>query len=1114
MNMNGRPYRSAIAGESKINPSTPAPQTNTEVKDNIASDSTAFIVDLLGEGPIEGPAFGASDDSIDKRLRLSTYIDDTPIRSAGQTTDNLQGVSLELRYGDPDQAALTLDTDIEADNVVGIEVTPTTPLVRQITDTDVDKVRFTVRINGLYSVNTSTGNISGTSVEWVVGYRSVGDGGPWVEQTVLVTGKTRSPLDKSIEMTLTGSAPWDIQVRRTTNYALSSSNQNQIYWTLYNEIKSHRMMYPDCAIIGMSAKASSFGGSIPRRSYRVRGLRIKVPSNYDPIEHTYESPAIWDGTFKIAWTNNPAWIYYDLLTNKRYGLGERIAESTVDKWALYVIGKYCDELVDDGYGGLEPRFTFNGVITSRQEAYRVLQTIASCFRGMSYWGAGTVIPIADMPADPICLVTNSDVVDGVFSYEGSSLKSRHTAVLVAWQNPDDLFKSALEFVDDPDGIASIGYRPAEVQAIGCTSRGLARRIGKWLIETEKSEREVVNFSVGIKLAGLRPGDVIMVSDKYYAGVRMGGRILDVMTSGSPPVLTGIKLDSAFSFSVAQSYSAAYQRIDGTMARVDVVNPADADNETVSTDELSFTEEQDSIPIAGASWAIFASDVQPRPFRVISVRDSGNDQLEVSALEYNAGKYAKVESNLTFDEPPFTKLPTGELAIPSNIVTHEELFLSGGVTPRSRLDISWSSSPDKRATYYEVQLQSPTKPWETVAKTTLHAIEVLDIEAATYSIRLRAIDGGTNRASSWVQIDNVAVLGMLVPPDDVASFSAAVVGDTITLNWTACSAINLDHYEIRWSPNTTPGAVTWNAAGTINDALQQTSFSAPLLPGTYLIKAVTMQGVASRNATIIVSNVSSTYNSNAVEQYVEHPLFAGTKTGVIRVGSAIELDYADDFYGRGDFYSVLDFYNQGAGFLAEGSYEFATSYLDLGDVYTSRVAVSYTAVGLSAYEDVFQRLDFFAPTDFFMADPDDWRVFVEIATTDDDPAGTPTWSDWAPIGVANLTFRACKFRAILVAYRNGVTPHVTELSAIVDMPDRLISGSDLVCPVSGLTVVFDPPFLGYSGMSRNDQDMQTGDYAVVTGAGVNGFSIIYRNSSGAAVQRTFDYVARGYGLKIA
>ncbi|NDD11473.1 MAG: host specificity protein J [Betaproteobacteria bacterium] len=486
-----------------------------EAPDSLRSKAYARVVDLVCEGEIEGLAAGLQ----------SVYLDDTPIQNPDGSY-NFTGVTLETRPGTQQQSYIPGFSSVENEVSVGVECKANQPVVRTINDPDVDAVRIKVSIPTLTLQDTTNGDLNGASVSYAIDVQARGAGYVQVLADT-VSGKTTSRYQRSYYIPLTGTGPWDVRLRRITADSTQTSLQNKTFFESYTEVIESKLRYPNSALMALRVDASQFT-SIPRRSYDLKLLRVRIPSNYFPQTRSYAG--VWDGTFKVAWTDNPAWCFYDLVTNTRYGLGSFIPESQVDKWALYRVARYCDELLPNGLGGYEPRFTCNLYLQSREQAYKVVQDMASIFRGMAYWSGGAITVTQDSPQDPVYQFTASNVIDGEFAYQGSSAKARHTVALVSWTDPDDFYRQKVEYVEDMAGIARYGVVQADVVAMGCTSRGQANRVGKWLLYSEQSESEIITFRTGLEGAVVRPGDVIKVADSSRGGLRLGGRIAAATTA--------------------------------------------------------------------------------------------------------------------------------------------------------------------------------------------------------------------------------------------------------------------------------------------------------------------------------------------------------------------------------------------------------------------------------------------------------------------------------------------------------------------------------------------------------------------------------------------------------
>ncbi len=539
----------------------------TEAANTLQSKAVARILDLVSEGEIVGLYTGEGTDG--KKFPFKAiYFDNVPVQSAdgdfinaalsdpelnafaNLTKLNFDGVEMWERLGTPDQAVITEFSEIESERTINLQVTDASPVLFVIADDDVDAIRIKLRLPSLRTVN-GDGSLVGTTLEYTIEYQPAG--GSFTELVGFpdtISGKNTSPYERQILVDLSdkGLFPITFRVKRVTEDSDKATLQNDLFVNGYTEIQRAQMIYPDSALLAFRVNSELFSGRVPRRSFLVRGLKIQVPSNYFPETRLYHrdvtthantgTPQAWDGLFYTAWSNNPAWVLYDILTNARYGLGEFIdGDTQVDRFSLYDIGVYCDEDVDDGLGTglMEPRYSFNGVINTREDAFDVINAITSTFRGMSFWSAAGVTAVADSPKDPKRLVTRANVVNGHFVYSGTALRAQHTAALVGYNDPTNHYKITTEVVEDASRREQFGWRELEVAAFGTTSRGQAYRLGRWIIDSEKNESELVSFTSGLELADLRPGDIIQIADPARQAVRRGGRII-LHTAGTPDTI--------------------------------------------------------------------------------------------------------------------------------------------------------------------------------------------------------------------------------------------------------------------------------------------------------------------------------------------------------------------------------------------------------------------------------------------------------------------------------------------------------------------------------------------------------------------------------------------------
>lgn len=476
--------------------------------DNLKSKQFYRVLDLISEGPIAGP--------VDQEHLSSFKLNKTPITDSSGNV-NVNGISVAWRPGSETQEPINGFSAIEATTIVNTEVTYDTPLVRTVTDQDVTRVRFNIGVTGLMEQD-SKGNQKNTSVTMVIETRT-GSSGWIMEKTVTITGKISGEYLEAHVIDAPDTKPFDIRVRRITPDSSSDLLSNGTVWNSYSEITDDNLSYPFSAVAGSVIDRDQYTDT-PSRTYHLRGLIVDVPDNYEPIARTYSG--LWTGGFKKAWTNNPAWLFRELAKNTRFGLAKRAGYIDVDDGALYILSQYCDQLVDDGYGGKEPRMTLNAYITEQASARDILDKIASMFRGIALWDGLRLSVMLDAPQDPIATITNANVVNGEFKRSSVKRSEKYNAVVVSWTDPDNGWEQVKEYVSDDEMIAKGNYNETTLEAFGCTSRGQAWRAGKWLLETAKRESSRLSFQMARDAIHFTPGDIVEVMDNDYAGTRLGG----------------------------------------------------------------------------------------------------------------------------------------------------------------------------------------------------------------------------------------------------------------------------------------------------------------------------------------------------------------------------------------------------------------------------------------------------------------------------------------------------------------------------------------------------------------------------------------------------------------
>jgi predicted phage tail protein len=697
-----------------------------ELPNTLRATSIQRVLDLISEGEIGGLVDGLK----------SIYLDGVPVQ-ASDGTMNVSGFTYQENKGAPDQSFLPGFPAVEQEVPVGVEVTNggnhlANAIVRRVNELEATAVRFLMVIPALNETFEKDAEMRGASVSFAFDVRPQAEsGGAWqfaIAHTI--TGKTTSEFPATYRVDLPGEGPWDIRVRRLTPDSEQVKLNNSSVWASYTVLFDHKLSYPNSALIGSEIDAQFFGSNVPVRSYDVYGLICRVPTNYDPVARTYTG--LWNGQWKWAWTNNPVWVLFDILTRKRYGIG--LPDVRIDKWTLYQAAQYCDELVPDGFGGMEPRFLFNGVVNAQEDAYTVVQSIASSFRAMSYWGSGQFSLSQDRPKAVRKSFTPANVLGGNFEYSGTGLDTRHTVAIVKWWNPERGYQQDFEVVEDREAIALYGYKPTEVTAYGCTSRGQARRFGLWTLLTEKVEKDSVTFGTGYEGQDLMPGEIIDVADPAFAGVRLGGRVRSV------PDLDTLVMDAAFDFKADETYTVSLAMQDGTLVEYAVAN-APGLSDTI---DLVLPLPAEGGPEAGAVYTLRSNKVSPRAFRVMLVGESDQpDQAQIMAVAYEGDKFPAVDEDFRFDVNPanrYRDLPSPTFVpAPRNVaISFMQRRVAYGSQPF--LQIDWQEAPDARLINgYDVAYKRNDDNWVYLPLTSGTNAEIPNPKPGTYTVRVTAVN---------------------------------------------------------------------------------------------------------------------------------------------------------------------------------------------------------------------------------------------------------------------------------------------------------------------------------------------------------------------------------------
>ncbi|MFG0898770.1 phage tail protein [Enterobacter cloacae complex sp. FYR_6] len=723
-------------------------RTPTEQPDDLQSVAKAKILVALGEGEFAGQLTGKD-----------IYLDGTALENA-DGSQNFSGVTWEFRAGTQAQKYIQGIPGTENEISVGTEVSSATAWTRTFTNTQLSAVRLRLKWPSLFK-QEDDGDLVGYSVNYAIDLQT--DGGTW--QTVLntsVTGKTTSGYERShrIDLPQAGST-WTIRLRKITSDANSAKIGDTMTLQSFTEVIDAKLRYPNTALLYIEFDSSQFNGSIPQISCEPRGRVIRVPDTYDPETRTYSGT--WTGAFKWAWTDNPAWIFYDLVVSDRFGLGHRLTAANIDKWTLYQVAQYCDQMVPDGKGGdgTEPRYTCNVYIQDRNDAYTVLRDFAAIFRGMTYWGGDQIVALADMPRDVDYSYTRANVVGGRFTYSSSTTKTRYTTALVSWSDPGNAYADAMEPVFEQALVARYGFNQLEMTAIGCTRQSEANRKGRWGILTNNKDR-VVSFDVGLDGNIPQPGYIIAVADELLSGKVMGGRISAV--NGRV-----IKLDRV-------ADAAAGDRL--------ILNlPSGASQsrtiQAVNGESVTVTTAYSETPQAEAVWVVESNELYAQQYRVVSVTDNDDGTFTITGAWHDPDKYARIDTGAIIDQRPVSVIPPGNQSPPANIVISSFSVVQQNISVET-MRVSWDQA--QNAIAYEAQWRRNDGNWVNVPRSSTTSFDVPGIYAGRYLVRVRAINAA-EISSGWGYSEEKTLTGKVGnPPKPVGFIASDNVVFGIELSW--------------------------------------------------------------------------------------------------------------------------------------------------------------------------------------------------------------------------------------------------------------------------------------------------------------------------------------------
>ena len=724
-----------------------SPRVPVEQPDDLQSIAKAKLLIALGEGEFAG-----------ELTAQNIFLDGTPLEDT-EGNSNFSGVTWDFRSGTQAQTYIQGLPSAENEINVGSTISSKTPWVHTFTNSQLSAIRVRLKWPSLFK-QEDNGDLVGNEVKYAIDLQA--DGGSW--KTVIdsaVKGKTTSGYERAHRIDLPESTTsWSLRVRKVSNDANSSKIGDTVVLQSYTEVIDAKFTYPHTALLYIEFDSKQFNGSIPQITCKPKGRIIRIPSNYNPIDRTYTG--VWDGSFKWAWTNNPAWVFYDIVISDRFGLGQRINQQQIDKWELYRIAQYCDQLVPDGKGGdgTEPRYVCDVYVQDRNEAYNVLRDFAAIFRGMTYWGGGQIVTLADMPRDIDYSYTRANVIDGKFIYSSSSSKEKYSTALVSYSDPQNGYADAMEPVFEPDLVSRFGFNQLEVTAIGCTRQSEANRKGRWGILTNNKDR-MVTFSVGLDGNIPQPGYIIAVADELLSGKVTGGRVSAIDGRN-------ITLDRVSS---AVSGERLILNLPSGQSQARTI-------QTVSGKVITVTTEYSEIPETECVWVVESEELYAQQYRVVSVTENESNQFTITAIQHDPSKYEHVDSGAVIDERPISVIPPNNQQAPKNIVIDSYSIVSQGVSIET-MRAQWPQV--ENAISYEAQWRRNEGNWVNMPRSSINSIEVPNVYAGRYLVRVRAINA-SEISSGWGYSEEKTLTGKMGNPPKPVNFRASPLVFGIKLDW--------------------------------------------------------------------------------------------------------------------------------------------------------------------------------------------------------------------------------------------------------------------------------------------------------------------------------------------
>ena len=1119
--------------------SPPPPPQPTRTPDTLHSRQFATFLDLISEGEIEGFA-SASKEGLTKGTTAynnaalkDVFLNDTPVlrsnANSASPTDvdfNFKDVDFTPRFGTSNQTKIAGIESSSSVTGVGTTVTVAAPVTRQITNSNVDAAKITISFPQIQEA-TDKGDLLGSSVQFKISVQ-YNSGGFTDVITDTVTGRTADAYQRDYRVNLTGAFPVDIRVSRITPDSTNSSLINAFQWTSIAEIIDDSNTYANSAYAAIRLDSMQFG-SIPRRKFRVRGIKVRIPaagangSGTPTVDATtgrivYPDGYVFNGTLGAAvWTSCPAMILLDLLTNSRYGFGDHITDSNLDLFSFVTASKFANTLVSDGFGGLEARFSCNVNIQGSGEAFDLINELSGVMRCMPIWTAGSISLKQDSPASASYLFNLSNVTSEGFNYSGSSLKQRHSVVSVSYFNMDTQ-EIDFEVVEDANAIAKFGSIIKQVKAFACTSRGQAARLGKAILFAEQNESEVVTFSTSIDSGVVvRPSAVIAIADPVRSGLRRGGKIASVTST------TVLTVDNSANTDLPTANNPVLSVImpDGTIESKNI--------SSVSGATITVASAFSQTPNVNANWIISNDTVESQLYRVITVEEVDGINYAITALSYVNEKYAFIEDGASL--PTRTVSILNELKDPPNALQAEEKLVVINNQAVSKLIISWQ--PITGVTQYQVNYRFNNGNF--VSNTVSSPdFEIFNTSIGTYEIEVFSFNTALELSATSTNLTFNAV-GKTAVPSNVTGLTAEPINEKLVrLRWNLATDLDVTHggrVYVRHSPLTN-GNGTFSNSTDLIEALagNTTTAEVPYLEGEYILKFRDDGGRFSAGETSVIIDLPDNLApliAQTRREDLDSPKFQGTKNNVAFDATTNTLNLV----GGGNFDDITDFDAVGSlddfgGILPLGTYDFGGTAggdtLDLGGVFSLDLKRHFLTEAFYP-SDLFDSRGLIDDiTDFDGATATEVNAEMLVRVTQDNPtSGSPTYTDFQTFANGTYKGRGFQFRAKLTSDDTAQDIKVSQLGYTASIQRRTEQGNLTASGAGQKNITFQHPFfVGTSSIlgansnlpsvGINAQNMVSGDYFLVTNVSSTGFTVEFKNSSNASIDRNFTYQAVGFG----